>query len=286
MLPAFFIHQVNSKLDELIGKAHGGVGLQHITKAALSSISFTVPPLAEQERIVKLLEEADELRKLRAQADRRTTHFIPALFNDMFGSSHFKTARVGELTSLVTSGVTPRGGDEIYVKTGPYFIRSQNVRMNRLDLSDVACLPAAVHEQMARTKVAPGDVLLNITGASIGRVAWVDKLDQEANVSQHVCLIRPKPELLNAAYLSVFISLPIIQRFISQVQAGASRQALNHQQVRALQIPSPPLSLQKEFAKRVAEICELQTDQAATTNASMTSFNPCCTGLSVGSYKY
>jgi|SRR5882762_586883 len=264
VLPAFFIHQVNSKLSELIGKAHGGVGLQHITKGALSSVKIAVPPLAEQERIVKLLDEADELRKLRSQADRRTFDLIPALFHEMFGGSHFKPACVEELTSLVTSGSTPRGGDEVYVDEGPYFIRSQNVQMNRLDLSDAACLTPEMHKQMARTKVATGDVLLNITGASIGRVAWAHKLEREANVSQHVCLIRPKPDLLNPAYLSVFISLSTSQRLILQIQAGASRQALNHQQVRAIEIPLPPLSLQEEFASRGAEIRKLEAKQAAS----------------------
>lgn len=225
---------------------------------------IVLPPLEEQERIVKLLDEADALRKLRAQADQRTANLIPALFHKMFDGSKFKSVRIGELTSLVTSGSTPKGGNEVYVNEGPYFIRSQNVRMNQLDLSDVACLPKEVHEQMARTKVASGDVLLNITGASIGRVTWVDKLDREANVSQHVCLIRPKSELLNAVYLSVFISLPTTQNFILKIQSGASRQALNHQQVRALEIPLPPSSLQKEFAQRVSEIRELEVEQATS----------------------
>jgi type I restriction enzyme S subunit len=136
--------------------------------------------------------------------------------------------------------------------------------MNRLDLTDAACLPADVHAQMTRTKVSTGDVLLNITGASIGRVTWVDKLDREANVSQHVCLIRPKSDLLNSTYLSVFISLPATQRFILQIQSGASRQALNHKQVRTLEIPLPPIPLQKEFAKRVTEIRELVASQATS----------------------
>ena len=239
-------------------------GVDSIAFSDVKRIPIPVPPLAEQERIVKLLDEADELRKLRAQADRRTAALLPALFHEMFGGGKFRPVRVGELTSLVTSGSTPRGGDEVYTSEGPYFIRSQNVQMNRLDLSQAACLPAEVHEQMARTKVAQGDVLLNITGASIGRVAWVDQLDREANVSQHVCLIRSKPDMLTAAYLSVFISLPATQRFILQIQAGASRQALNHQQVRTLEIPLPPLPLQQEFAQRVAEIRELEAGQAAS----------------------
>ena len=264
VLPPFFIHQVNSKLEEIIGKAHGGVGLQHITKGALSAVIVSVPPLVEQDRILKLLDEADELRKLRAQADNRADILIPALFHAMFGGGKFKSACVGELTSLVTSGSTPRGGDEVYTTEGPYFIRSQNVRMNRLDLTDAARLPADVHAQMTRTKVSVGDVLLNITGASIGRVTWVEKLDREANVSQHVCLIRPKSELLNSTYLSVLISLPATQRFILQIQSGASRQALNHKQVRTLEIPLPPISLQKEFTQRVREIRELEASQATS----------------------
>ena len=182
----------------------------------------------------------------------------------MFGDGMFKPIRVGDLTSLVTSGVTPRGGEEVYVSEGPYFIRSQNVHMNRLNLSDAACLPTEVHEQMGRTKVAARDVLLNITGASIGRVAWVEKLDREANISQHVCLIRPNPDLLRAPYLSFFISLQTTQRFILQIQAGASRQALNHQQVRELEIPLPPMPLQKEFARRVSEILQLESGQTAS----------------------
>lgn len=243
-----------------------GVGgsLLRAKATEVAKIQLPVPPMEMQKRIVKLLDEAEELRKLRAQADRRTADLIPAIFHEMFGGNQFNAARIGDLTLLVTSGATPRGGDKVYVTEGPHFIRSQNIQMNRIDLSDVVCLPIYVHEQMARTKVAVGDVLLNITGASIGRVAWVDKLDREANVSQHVCLIRPNPDLLNATYLSVFISLPTTQQFILQVQSGASRQALNHQQVRALEIPLPPSSLQKEFATRIGEIRALETDQSTS----------------------
>jgi type I restriction enzyme, S subunit len=259
----FLFYFLLGKRNALVAWSFGG-GQPNISQATVRNLFVPVPPLAEQERIVKLLDEADELRKLRAQADRRTAEFIPALFHKMFGDNKFKLTRIADLTSMVTSGSTPRGGDEVYLREGPYFIRSQNVQMNWLDLSDAVCLPAEIHQEMARTKVLVGDVLLNITGASIGRVTSVDSLDREANVSQHVCLIRPKADLVTPEYLSVFISLPPAQQFIMQVQAGASRQALNHQQVRAMEIPLPPLPLQKEFAQRVTEIRELEAGQAAS----------------------
>jgi len=263
VLPAYLRYSLLFKAES------GGLWTVGTTRSSLNigdlrDTSIPAPPVPEQKHIVRLLDEADDLRKLRAGADRSTAELIPALFHEMFNGLKYETNRIGELTTFVTSGSTPRGGEEVYTTEGPYFIRSQNVRMNRLDLSDAACLPLDVHNQMDRTQITPGDVLLNITGASIGRVTWIDKLDREANVSQHVCLVRPKPDLLNSVFLSVFISLPTMQRQILQVQAGASRQALNHQQVRALEIPLPPLYLQTLFANRVSVVRTLEADQAAS----------------------
>ena len=73
VLPSFLSTKSTSKLDELIAQSSRlGSVCQHITsRERFSSVRRPVPPLAEQERIVKLLDEADALRKLRAQADRR-----------------------------------------------------------------------------------------------------------------------------------------------------------------------------------------------------------------------
>jgi type I restriction enzyme S subunit len=104
---------------------------------------------------------------------------------------------LGDLTTLISSGSTPKGGSEVYVRQGPVMlIRSQNVRMNALVLDDVAYVTDEIDAQMVRSRVKCGDVLLNITGASIGRVATFDLEHVEANVNQHVCIIRPRPDAL------------------------------------------------------------------------------------------
>lgn len=259
----FYFSQSPGFVDHLVNLVRGA-SYPAVTESDVKDTLLPLPSMPEQERIVGILDEAAALRRLRTQADERTSEMLASTFRGMFDLRSFRRIPLEELTSLITSGVTPLGGEEVYVNDGPYFIRSQNVQMNHLDLSTAACLPPDVHRQMARTRVVSGDVLLNITGASIGRVAWVNGLDREANVSQHVCLIRPKPDLLNTVFLSVFISLPSVQHFILQVQAGASRQALNHQQVRALEIPVPPIELQRAFAAHVAEIRALQAAQATS----------------------
>lgn len=89
-----------------------GATIPHISKEALNAMQIPLPPLAEQERIVKFLDDADELRKLRAQADRRTADLIPALFHEMFGDPitnirNWKREIFKDLLDGIDSGWSP-----------------------------------------------------------------------------------------------------------------------------------------------------------------------------------
>jgi type I restriction enzyme, S subunit len=111
----FVWYALKSRLGELLSKRVGGAQ-PNISQGIIRDTVVPVPPLAEQERIVKLLDEADELRKLRAQADRRTAALIPALFHDMFGdpeenSLGWPSATLEELISSTKLGLV-RGAKE------------------------------------------------------------------------------------------------------------------------------------------------------------------------------
>ena len=96
---------------------------------------------------------------------------------------------------------------------------------------------------MARSRVQPNDVLLNITGASIGRCTVVPSDFGPANVNQHVCIVRTS-ERLNPRFVSKWLSTPRSQKEIDDIQTGQSRQGLNYQQVRQLTIALPRRSEQ------------------------------------------
>lgn len=150
-------------------------------------------------------------------------------------------------TTKIGSGITPRGGESTYKATGIPFIRSQNVLTNRLDFSDIAFIDEKQHEKMSASKVYPGDVLLNITGASIGRSCVVPPEITEANVNQHVCVIRLK-ENIDANLLSTYLNSWFGQKQIWSFQSGGSREGLNYQQIGSFDVPHPPLSEQKAIA--------------------------------------
>src|SRR5689334_2488318 len=98
----------------------------------------------------------------------------------------WETPTIGALACYVGSGITPTGGSSVYKRQGITFIRSQNVTFQGLRLDDVAYIDSRTHQRMQRSEVSVNDVLINITGASIGRCCRVPDGLGPANVNQHV----------------------------------------------------------------------------------------------------
>jgi type I restriction enzyme S subunit len=148
--------------------------------------------------------------------------------------------RLGEITSKIGSGSTPRGGKESYVEDGILFLRSQNIHNDGLKLDDVALISQKTHDEMANTKVKPYDVLLNITGGSIGRAAQIPESFDTANVSQHVCIIRPI--LFDSKFLHNLVLSSFFQQLILKSVTGAGREGLPKNKLEQLIISVPPES--------------------------------------------
>lgn len=147
---------------------------------------------------------------------------------------------IGDIVTHLGSGVTPRGGSKVYQKSGVLLIRSQNVYNDFLLLDDVAFISDEINERMQRSEIFEFDVLLNITGASIGRCSIVPESFSRANVNQHVCAIRLINKTKSKAYfLQSFLSSHSGQNQIFKLNAGGNREGLNYSQTRAITLPWP-----------------------------------------------
>lgn len=164
--------------------------------------------------------------------------------------------RLGALLQKIGAGSTPLGGREVYVSTGVKFLRSQNVWDDGLRLDGVAFIKPETHAKMAGTVVVANDLLFNITGASIGRCAVVPSDFDEANVSQHVTIIRAVLPELNAFLHKVLVSRHV-QQTVMDVQVGVSREGLSIAKLSQFLIPVPPLPEQSRIVTRVEELMRL-----------------------------
>jgi type I restriction enzyme, S subunit len=263
-------------LEPQISKMGQGSTFPAINKQELINIGIPIPypdepirSLEIQKRIVTRLEallaEVAEARGLQEKTaddvDKLFNAFSRQVFEDI--ESKYACQVLEPLTTKIGSGSTPRGGKSIYLSSGIPLIRSLNVRWNEFTIKELAYIDDEIHQHMRNTIVQPGDVFLNITGASIGRSCCVPDEICPANVNQHVMIIRPIKDQMRSRFLMYWLTSPNTQDFILKTQSGATRQALTKEQVQNLNVPLPPTDIQDYFVNYldnvVSEVREMRS---------------------------
>ena len=245
-----------------ITRLSGSTTFKEVSRSVLRKYEIAVPPLAEQERIVKLLDEADGLRKLRARADCRAAELIPAFFHEMFNST--KSFRpLKELADVVSGVAKGRKFNGEQPLTVPY-VRVANVQDGYLDLSElktIEALPAEVQE----LSLKKGDVLLTEGGDfdKLGRGAMLEQDLPNCIHQNHVFRVRCNLAQMIPEYFAGYLLSANARLYFRQCAKKTSNLAsINMSQLRALPVPVAPLPVQKEFAERVREIRKLESAQA------------------------
>ena len=258
---------------------HGmGRGLRQILAyRELKNQKLIYPLLPEQQKIAYYLDkvcgEVDEMvalqetmiEELKAYKQSVITEAVTKGLNsnapmrdsgiDWIGEipEHWEVIKLSFLTSKIGSGSTPTGGANVYVHEGVKFLRSQNVYFEGLNLNDVAFITETIDEEMKGTRVKPGDVLLNITGGSIGRCYYVDESLGRANVNQHVSIIRPTK--IETIYLKYSLQSDLGQNQIALLQTGGNREGLSAAALSNFKILFPPMSEQRTIASYLDAKC-------------------------------
>ena len=257
--------------------AMAGSALRRITITKINNLVGLLPSLPEQQRITNYLDEKcgeidsliglqeQMIEKLKAYKQSVITEAVTKGLDpnaklvpsgiDWIGEipEGVKLVKLSMLTSKIGSGSTPRGGSSIYVKDGIKFLRSQNVYCEGFDLSDVAYITEKIDEEMSGTRVRVGDVLLNITGGSIGRCYYVDESLGRANVNQHVSIVRPAK--IETKYLKYYLQSDCGQLQIALLQTGGNREGLSAAALSQFTIIYPSKNEQQAIASYLDEKC-------------------------------
>jgi type I restriction enzyme S subunit len=254
--------------EAFIDHIHGATR-PRITTKQLRQLTVQIPPLAEQQRIVAALDAV--LAKVASCRERLAR--IPTLLK-RFRQAILAAACSGRLTAdwreknsaiahdwqtlpaseaceLVQSGSTPPKGE--FAASGIPFLKVYNIVDNRVDFD---YRPQFVSEKMRSTKlrrsvVLPGDVLMNIVGPPLGKVAVVPKNYKEWNINQALVLFRPKPFLLNRyLYLALASGEPYAE-ILQETRGSAGQANISLSQCRAMLLSYPGVAEQQEIVRRV-----------------------------------
>lgn len=254
---------MSPSVQETIRRNTTGITILHAA-SAVPHIRIPVPPPSEQERIVRILDEADALRCLRYQANSRLAHAVPSLFFDMFGdpvtnSKGLPMAKLGDIAKLERGKFTPRPRNDPAYFDGQYpFIQTGDISTSGGLLSR---WQQTLNERgKAVSKEFPvGTIVFAIVGATIGATAI---LLIPVYCPDSIVGIQVDPKHALTEYVEFVLRA---RRPLLLAQApDAARANLNLEILRDIQIPLAPLADQGKFVKFLLEIRELEATQIAS----------------------
>ncbi len=257
----FFVYYTRSKrYNKEIENYTTGSTRKRISRRNLESVQVPVPPLSEQSRIVAELDLLTGIIDKQNAQLKELDNLAQAIFYDMFGDpienpKGWEVQLLKQHTTKIGSGATPKGGNESYKSEGIPLIRSLNVYNGTFKYKDLAHIDENQAAALDNVILQGGDVLLNITGASVARCCIVPCDLVSGRVNQHVAILRPKDSLKSVFLCAQLISSGYQQKLLHDSKAnGATREALTKSQLEGLPIILPSLSLQQSFAKKIQSI--------------------------------
>jgi len=284
-IPKYVYYFTKTPLFRNVGEAfmEGAAGQKRIGTYFTKNFPMFTPSIKEQNNIVEFLDNKTSEINQTIEKDKRLIELLKekrtALINNAVTKGLSPNAKmkdsgidwIGEipedwnvdrlkfLVSKINSGITPKGGSAVYTDQGIPLLRSQNIHFDGLKLEDVAYIPEDIYQTMLNSAVKRHDVLINITGASIGRCTHVEKEFEKANVNQHVCIMRPKKIFYK--YLSYYLRSRLGQDQVFSVQMGTSREGLNFEQLGNFIVFHP----NKQEQQKIVQYLDKQTSKIDKT---------------------
>lgn len=260
---SFFVDRVESLTK--------GANLPRLDSESFDSISIPLPPLSEQQRIVDILQEAEEIRHLRAQAEAKTAELIPALFQAGFAHSLSQSGknrkiRLEEIADVQGGIQVTRARENAPLKV-PY-LRVANVQRDALDLAEIKEI-GVTETELERTRLQKGDILV-VEGhgnlEELGRAAiWSGELETCTH-QNHLIRVHCKPGIEPSYVLSMLNSSLGRQHFKTAGNTTSGLNTISTSIVRSFRLPAPSHEAMNEFAALRAAALGLRGPDLQKTN--------------------
>lgn len=260
LAPQFTKHLMRSssfrkKLNNFINKA---VNQASVSIGNLRTIRVNIPPLSEQRRIAAILDKADALRVKRREANESLDRLSRSIFVELFGdiasnSRGWATVELGEVATLI-GGYAFKSDD--FAEEGNAVIRISNIHDEQIDISRAARIPTDRLGKGKAYNVSRGDILIAMSGATIGKIGVVpwdlnEPLYQNQRVGRYEITAKDK---LDREFLISLLRSDFYQRFLRGLAWGAAQPNVSGKQLESAIISLPPLQLQKRYAQHISSV--------------------------------
>ena len=250
----YLMYALNGNISTIISKAHGGVGLQHITKKELDEIEIQMVSISRQKKIVEILEKISLLIFLRKQQIAKLDELVKARFVEMFGDPvnnpmNYPKSQLGKVCD-VRDGThdSPE-----YYDVGYPLVTSKNVTGGKIDLSECNLISEDDYKKICeRSKVDRGDIIMPMIG-TVGKPVIVNAEPMFA--IKNVALIKFTPDsLVTNIYIKTLLESDYFDRAVLDKIRGGTQKFIALGDIRKLEIILPDLKHQQCFSAFVERV--------------------------------
>ena len=256
----YLYHFLTKYINILRKNSIGGV-IKYIKLGDLTDIKLPLPSIDKQQKIVSILDKADEIRTKKKQANEKLDDFLKSTYINLFAENS-KRVKLEKLGYFITKGTTPKAQDMSQDSGDIPYIKVYNLRFDtRLDFTvNPTFVTQESHKNfLARSIVYPGDVLMNIVGPPLCKVSIVPDTYSEWNINQAIARFRCNKEL-NNLYLAWFLTTPFAEKqMLRNAKKTSGQLNLTLEICKNIEIPLPSIELQNKFAQIVEKVEEQKT---------------------------
>ena len=233
-----------------------GATFKEISKAIVSEIEINVPNIEHQKEAVGALEKVSGVISLRKKELLALDKLIKARFVEMFGDPvvHLykgETVKLDTVADKITVGFVGEASNE-YADEGVPYLRTQNVRVNRIDLNGLIYVNEAFHNKNQKSIIHPGDVVISRVGVNRGMAAMIPDSLPEANIAN--CLIVGQTDNINSYYLAFYMNMSFGKRPQFGASVGSAQGVINTSILKKWEVYVPDKKLQDDFFEFSSQI--------------------------------
>jgi type I restriction enzyme S subunit len=259
-------------LEKKIASLGSGSTFKSINKHQLGNVLLVKPLPTEQQNIAHILSKIQSAIEAQEKIIQTTTELKKALMQKLFTEGlkgepqketeigkvpkNWEIKKLGDYATLITKGASPKWQGFNYCENGVMFIRSQNIGWGDVIKTGSTYLPETFNKTQKRSILKADDVLVNLVGASIGRVAVAPREFEGANINQAVALVRIKKKSYLPKFIMYFLLTDMGQFLIKRQVKAIARGNISLEDVSNFFVPMPTISEQEEIVNTLTIIDE------------------------------
>ncbi|HRO09679.1 MAG TPA: restriction endonuclease subunit S [Saprospiraceae bacterium] len=232
-----------------------GIGATYpeLSASRLKEVKLSIPPLPTQQRIASILSAYDDLIENNLKRIKLLEEKAFASYKLIVKSEKLIEGKVGDLAD-VKSGYAFKSRD--WSDEGFPVIKIKNIGNNDIDLTDCSFIPESIAEAASKFKLNAGDLLIAMTGATVGKIGMMPKTETSFYLNQRVGIFKPKVK--NAElFLFCFFNEPTAKNAVESLASGAAQPNISGGQLESIKMYYPKLEIVTEFGDSIKSHFEL-----------------------------